>query len=279
MALTEELRQIESTLCEGTLGVAARFLPTGETVLYNEDTVFPTASVIKVAIVAELFTQVAEGQLDSGHAVTVTKEWKAGGSGVLTALTPGVMLTLRDLATLTIMVSDNTASNLCLGAVGGPEVVNRRMRSEWGMTSTTIHRPIKFDLTPDDPPHTATGTPQDMMHLCSLLAENRVHGESVCREVLDRMALVRDTEKLPRYVEYNPYAETLHQARPPLRFYRKTGEVTGVRNDAGIIRRGEEALAVCVYTKGVQDSRWTAAHRGSEAVAQVGKLLCERFFR
>jgi beta-lactamase class A len=278
-ALTETLQEIEATLRGGTLGVAATFLPTKETILYNAETVFPTASVIKVAIISELFTQEAEGRLDSNQTVTIQQADIVGGSGVLAQLTPGLALPLTDLATLTISVSDNTASNLCLAAVGGPETVNKRMKSTWGMTGTRIHRPIKFTLEPSDPPHTATGTPADMLKLVHLLAEGKIHSPAVSQQILDRMALVRDAEMLPRYLDINPYAIDLKASIPPYITRRKTGAVTGVRNDTGLISRGEETLAVCVYTKDTLDARWTPANRGSEAVAQVGKTLCEYFWR
>ena len=72
------------------LGVAARFLPTGETVFYRADDLFPTASVIKVAIVTELFLREAEGRLDTRTPVTVADDALVGGSGVLAHLTlPG----------------------------------------------------------------------------------------------------------------------------------------------------------------------------------------------
>jgi beta-lactamase class A len=276
--LANALSAVEATLEGGTLGVAATFLPTGETILYNPDTVFPTASVIKIAIVSELFTQEAEGRLSRGETVTVREEDCVPGSGVLALLTPGLTLPLADLAMLTICVSDNTASNLCLCAVGGPETVNRQMRETWGLTATTIHRPIRFALTPDDPPHTATGTPRDLMRLVALLANGDVHSRAVSDEVLRLMANVRDNELLPRYLAVNPYADALRAERPPFVVQRKTGAVTGVRNDAGLISRGAATLAVCVYTKDCPDPRWTPANRGSEAVARVGQMLAERFF-
>jgi beta-lactamase class A len=261
----------------GMLGVAATFLPTGQSVFYNADAVFPTASVIKIAIVTELLIQAADGRVSLTTPVTLRAEDVIGGSGVLALLTPGLTLPLSDLALLTISVSDNTASNLCLATVGGPTAVNASMRA-WGMTETTIHRPIQFSLTPDDPPHTATGTPRDMHHLVKCLAEDRIHSPAVSRDVLRLMEHVRDGELLVRYLDINPYADTLRVVKPPFIARRKTGQVTGVRNDAGLISRGNESLAVCVYTKGVPDGRWTAANAGSEAVARVGRLLCDHFF-
>jgi beta-lactamase class A len=123
---------------DGHIGAALTFLPTGESLFVCADDVFPTASVIKIAIVSELFAQAGEGRLSPDTPVTVRDEDLVPGSGVLALLRPGLILPLSDLAMLAIAVSDNTASNLCLRAAGGPEAVNARMRDAWGMTSTTI---------------------------------------------------------------------------------------------------------------------------------------------
>lgn len=280
-SLVDSLRAVEADLGGGTLGVAAAHQ--GETVLYNADVTFPTASVIKAAIVAELHLQVEEGRLSPDAPVTVEAADVVAGSGVLCRLTPGLSLPLRDLALLAIMVSDNTASNLCLRAVGGPEAVNRRMHQEWGMPDTTIHRPIRFALGPDDPPHTATGTPRDMMHFMDGLAQGTLLPEPARDAVLGLLETTTDASMLPRYLGVNPYAPELRADAPPVTVLHKTGAVSGVRNDAGILRRGGSGgsandIAVCVYTKGVADDRWTPANAGSEAVARVARLLRDHFW-
>jgi beta-lactamase class A len=276
--IQEELKAIEAGMGAGTLSVSATYLPTGESLFYNAEVVFPTASVIKVAIVSELFTQRAEGRLPLDATGTVTAAGKTPGSGVLALLADGVTLSLPDLAMLTICISDNTASNLCLAAVGGPEVVNKRMRETWGLTDTTIHRPIKFALEEGDPPHTATGTTTDMMRLLTLLEAGKVHNRAVSDEVLACMAQVRDAELLPRYLAVNPYASIQRADVPPFVVRHKGGAVNGVRNDAALISQGEKTLAVCVYSKGCLDQRWTPENAGSAAVAAVGRLLCDYVF-
>ncbi len=278
--LAEKIRAIgRDTLNQNAvLGVAATFLPTGESVAVDADTVFPTASVVKVAIVAELLAQTEEGRIDLAETVTVTGDALVAGSGALAQLTPGLRLPLRDLAFLTLSISDNTASNLCLAAVGGSDAVNARMRS-WGMSETVIHRPIRFKLGPNDPPHTATGTPADFARLLSLAARGALHSPVVSRALLDLMAHCASDELLPRYLEVNPCASDLSVDAPPFAIRHKTGAVTGVRNDAGVIYKGADALVVAAFTKGVTDTRWTAANRGCETVARVGEALCAHFFR
>lgn len=278
--LEERIRAIADALRRdwgGTLAAALRFLPTGESLFIDADAVFPTASVIKVAFVAELLTQAEEGRLALDERVPVTDETMVGGSGVLVLLSPGLALPLRDLASLAIAVSDNTAANLILTRVGGREAVNRRIRDAWGLKATTIHRPIRFGLGPDDPPHTATSTAADLLRLFSGLAHGEVQSPAVSEQVLRLLARTQDSSMLPRYLDINPYADDLGALAGTFRVRHKTGAVTGVRNDAGLITRGDETLAVCVLTKDVQDARWTAANAGSEAVAAVGRAAC-RFF-
>jgi hypothetical protein len=85
-----------------------------------------------------------------------------------------------------------------------------------------------------------------------------------------------DTSMLPRYLEVNSFADDLETEPPPFVVHHKPGAVNGVRNDAGIVRRTAAPfghVAVAIFTKGVADSRWTAANRGCEAVAKVGALV------
>lgn len=261
--LDAALGGIEAGLGGGTLGLAARFLPTGETVLWRADATFPTASSIKIAIVHEVLAQ----GLDLTRPVEVTAGDRVGGSGVLSALSVPLTLPLGDLATLAISVSDNTASNLCLRAAGGPEAVNARLAG-WGIAGTRIHRPIRFALGPDDPPHTATGTPADFLALLP-----RLHAG-----VWERMALVGDTAMLPRPLTVNPFADALGVPRPAFTVRHKPGAVTGVRNDVGRIESDGRALDVAVFTRGCPDPRWSVDNAGCLAVARAVETLVERFF-
>ena len=199
MEALEAFVALEASLGGGTLGLAA--VCAGESMLYQADTIFPTASSIKIALVEEIFQQ----GLDLVQPITVTELDFVGGSGVLASLTPGVALPLGDLATLAISLSDNTASNLCLRAVGGPEAVNARLAT-WGCRDTRIHRPIKFKLEDGDPPHTATGTPADFLKILAQLGP----------ETKKRLALVGDTAMLPRLLGVILMRRTCVSCRRPL---------------------------------------------------------------
>ncbi len=234
-------------------------------------------------IVAELYAQLFEGKIPEewfdNPSVLIHAADRVGGSGVLAQLTtPELRLSLTDLAFLAIKVSDNTASNLCLRAVGGPDVVNRRMAQEWEMPNTMIHRPIKFHLSEEDSPHTATGTPRSLCSFLEKLSAHQLHSPFVSEKVLELLSTVSDTDMLPRYLPVNYYSRDLDNEMPLFTVLHKPGAVTGVRNDTGIIRRGTDSLAVCIYTKDCPDNVWTCENGGVRAVAEISRLLCNHFF-
>src|SRR5690242_18948330 len=89
-----------------------------------------TMSVIKIPLMAEAFRQMAEGKFQLSHRIRLTDAAKQPGTGVIRSLDAGVELTIKDLLTLMIIVSDNTATDLLYYKVGGPDAVNRLMK-EW----------------------------------------------------------------------------------------------------------------------------------------------------
>src|SRR5437667_7066146 len=111
--LLSEVIQIEKS-CGGLLSFAFRDLQTGSTFRYRDNHRCRTASVIKFPILVHTALAVYEGSLDWEERLILTEEEKVGGSGVLTQLTAGLSLTLRDLCVLMTIVSDNTATNMLI---------------------------------------------------------------------------------------------------------------------------------------------------------------------
>ena len=109
----------EDRKLDGVLGVAILDLSTGHTLLLNADEIMPTASSIKIAILAELYRQAQQGKLKLTDLYTLQSSDLVGGSGIANALTPGVTrLTIRDVAALMISVSDNSATNIIIDRIG-----------------------------------------------------------------------------------------------------------------------------------------------------------------
>jgi len=126
LSLKDEIIEITHGL-EGTIGIAVKHLQTGEEVLVEGDTLFPTASVFKLPLLVELYRQVEEGHISLDQRLVMTEEAKVPGSGILRELSPGLEMKVRDYITLMMMLSDNTATDMLLDLVG-IENVDKNLR-------------------------------------------------------------------------------------------------------------------------------------------------------
>ena len=142
----------------GIVGVAAKHLETGECISHNADTVFFTASTLKVPLLVELYRQVDAGIINVNQRIDLTDALRVPGSGVLKELSSGLQPTLHDLAMLMIIISDNTATDILYNRVGGDNI-NNTMR-QLGLTHTHIPMPCRellysiTGLDTENPTHT-----------------------------------------------------------------------------------------------------------------------------
>src|SRR5947207_576818 len=114
---------------QGTAAVAVKHLGTGESYALNADAVMPTASLIKFPVMVETYYQFKAGKVRPHDMITLSKDDKVQGSGILTDhFSPGVSLPLVDAVHLMIVYSDNTATNLVLDNIG-LRSTNERMES------------------------------------------------------------------------------------------------------------------------------------------------------
>jgi len=123
----------------GKVGVAAKCLETGEELLINGDEPFPMASTFKLPVLVEVLAQVKEGKFSLDDEVSILPPDQHLGSGMLSALTaPGIKLSIRNVANLMMMISDNSAADILLAKVG-PENVNKRLR-QFGVQGISVNR-------------------------------------------------------------------------------------------------------------------------------------------
>jgi beta-lactamase class A len=139
-ALQQEVEeQIHATDAE--FGVWIRHLPSGATVAVNPDALYLLASVFKIPIMLEALAQVDEGRCRLDERIELRAEHQLPTSMILEHLQPGLALTLRDLLTAMITVSDNTATDMVLDRVGVANV-GRRLAA-WGLHNIAIHTGVK----------------------------------------------------------------------------------------------------------------------------------------
>lgn len=276
----QRLEQIASE-CSGTLGCYARDLRSGRTIGRREDESFPTASLIKVAVLVELERQAIEGGVSMTQPLELRDEDKVGGSSLLRHMSAGIRLPVRDWAFLMMQVSDNTATNVLIDLVG-LERVNATMDRE-GFPSVRLNRKIDFDALWHDARHLGEGSPRHFAELMAAIFARRLHSVSAtaCDDMLRFMDGVGAAERLARYLEYNPYAVqqrerglTAEETGPVVRFAGKTGSLTGVRTHAGVLWSDEAPLrlAMCGMVAGSTDPRWSVDADALVAIGEFGRL-------
>jgi len=297
-ALLSRIRRIAAGL-DGTMGVYIHHLTRDETVALDADRPFQMASVFKVPLLTELTSQVAAGARSLDDQVTLTDEMKVPGSGVLKELSAGTGLSLRDLATLMIIVSDNTATDILLDLVG-TDAVNARLAA-CGLTRTVVTmgcRALLRDVVgladaPDTPEirrlaaerlrrreldwncrvyhdeRANMTTPRDMGRLLELIVGPTLDGgadsggpvpREACRLMLGIMRRQQVRDRLPLLLP--PAVEMAH----------KTGSLARVSNDAGVLYTATGPCVMSVFTRDLADDL-----KGRLAIAQVGRTVYDAY--
>jgi beta-lactamase class A len=230
--LEATVREVDQNL-DGVLGVAILDLSTGQKYLFHADEILPTASSIKIAILAEFYRQVQQGKLKFTDLYTLQQADLVGGSGIAEALTPGVTrLTLRDVAALMISVSDNSATNIIIDRIG-MENVNALLDS-LGLTHTRLRRKM-MDLKAAGEGRENVATPREMMTLLEALYRGKVLNKALTEDFFKLLSIHKESY-IPRELPED------------LRVANKPGELEGVRNDSGIVFTGNRPFVISVMT-------------------------------
>jgi beta-lactamase class A len=195
----------------GKLALYAKDLVSGDIVARDPDAVVPTASCIKLFILMELMRRVADGDLKLEQSIPVLANQQVGGSGVLKDLSSGIELPLRDVATLMIVLSDNTATNMLVDLLGR-DAINDMIRAI-GLQETTLFNKVDFNAIGDDVRRFAVGTAREFGLALEKIACGTFADPAACRTIVDIMERQQYLDLLPRYLPYNPYARELKAAQ------------------------------------------------------------------
>lgn len=223
----------------------------------NDKEPFTAASVIKIPIMMAAFHEARLGALRLDDTCIVRKEDKVGGSGVLKELHSGLHLTLLDAINLMIVVSDNTATNLVIDAIG-IDRINEYM-SKKGCSASRLEAHL-MKPKPGGPYNAITAS--DIASLLKGLSERTVENPGDCDTMIEILKRQQYNDKIPRYL---PKEATVAH---------KTGEVSGVTHDAGIVFGSNGHFVIVCLSKDLDD-----VEAGDDAIGKVAKwaydILCK----
>ncbi len=300
MQLKESIEKVIE-LSGAKMGVALRHIESGQEVMIDADSYYPLASVFKVPILVEACYQMAEGRFSPNDRWMLKTEEKNLPSGILTFLEDGLLPTVKDLLTLMIIISDNTATDMVLKKIG-KDSVNQRMR-QLGLNHVHVQMTVRelfeellpsadptqdlyqlemetqerglnkdsrvFKLTPEN----NVGTPRDLTNLFCLIYENKIINPFWTDFILKILLQQQLNERIPRFLP------------PGTRCAHKTGTLYGIRNDSGIIYiRDDSHVAISIFVlwdeESVKDDPkaiWKRIYQIDSAMGEIALLAYESF--
>lgn len=256
--LEAQIQDIDQHL-DGVMGLAIEDLTTADHFYLHEDEVFAQASSIKITVLANLYLQAQQGKLKLTDLYTVSSSDLVPDSDIMNGLTPGVTrVTLRDLATMMVAVSDNSATNVLIDRVGMQNV--NSMLDSLGLSHTRLRRKM-MDVEAARQGRENISTPREMMQLLDAI----YHGKLLNKESTADFFKVLSTNKdsfIPRDLPSD------------LKVANKPGELEAVRNDSGIVFVEARPYVICVMTGYLRNER-----DGEEAISKVSLATWRMFDR
>jgi beta-lactamase class A len=256
--LDASIHEVDRNL-DGVMGIAIEDLTSNQTLFSQPDEVFPQASSIKIAVLAELYRQSQQGKLKLTDIYTVQKSDLVRDSDIMNGLTPGVTrITLRDVATMMVAVSDNSAANVLIDRVGMDNV--NAMLDSLGLSHTRLRRKM-MDLKAAGEGRENISTPREMM----MLLEALYRGKVLNKEMRDDFFSVLSTHKdswIPRDLPDGT------------KIANKPGSLEGVRNDSGVVFIENRPYIICVMTTYLRSER-----EGEDAISKVSLAAYRMFDR
>lgn len=252
-ALTQAVRQAANEL-PGRLGCHICDAAGGVWASHRADERFVTASVIKVPILIALAAAVDAGERGWEDLVPVNRADAAAGSGVIQYLSRPEY-TLRDVAVLMIIVSDNRATNLVIDLLGLDRINDYCRRAGW--PGTILGRRM-FDFEARARGRDNFSTPRETVDLFVRLLGGRLLSAASTGAVLQILRAQQLRDKLPAWLPADTAAA------------HKTGELPGVQNDSGILFLPSGPVIAAVYTADL-----AAPAAGRLAIQRVGRAIVE----
>jgi len=284
----EAFVRAESEAVKGTLGVYVKHVESGEWVGLNENRRFQLASVFKIPILLTLFKQVDQGRASLDDRIVLESRMKTYGSGLLAGMTPGLNLTVHDLALLMMARSDNTATDILFDLVTSRAI--SAYMAELGLKNTTIDystrqlilgflgldpmKPLTVEELTKVPASTwaspdvqarqrvfstaehNTSTPYEI----GFLLEKCLKGEIVNREASDKIIeIMRAHTGAEVILRYLPLETPIARKGGSLE---RNGENT-VFNDSGIVWLPGQAgrLVICLFGNDLQEVHYDLKHK------------------
>jgi beta-lactamase class A len=248
----------------GTAGIYVRNLKSGKEVAINADTIFPTASIVKLPILIGIFNKIQEGAFTYHQSMLYRDSMAHGGSGLMQYFKDSTKTDLSNVITLMITHSDNTAAIWCEKLAGGGITINKWLADN-GFQSTRVNS--RTPNRKDNYSQYGWGqtTPREMANLLAMIRE----GKAVTTAASERMY------RILTHIYWDEYA--LSQIPPYVQAASKQGMVDASRSEAILVNAPHGDYVFYVATKNNTDKKWEPGNEAWQLARNVSELLWNYF--
>jgi len=266
-ALAARLRDV-SDAYSATCTWALTDLESGEHIGHEERAVMPTASLIKVPVLVALYQAVADGRVALDARVTYGPEHRCLGSGVLSRLDYGVRLSVRDAAVLMMIISDNSATNICID-LAGLDFVNETMR-RLGLAGTRLFRRLGDPAAGLDARNMSVSSAADIAALMTMIARHECVSTDASEDMLRIMRRSDYRHELSRELPWN---EMNMLGDPKQAWVAEKGGsfLNGVRTGGAVFKGPRGSFAMAAFCEGGTGPGTGRESEGNLTLGRLGK--------
>lgn len=214
--------EIEKMIEESSANVSLSFydLKDDEYFSIKGDKKVPSASMIKLLIMLKVFCEYKKGSLDLEDTIRLGDYEKVDGSGILKELYKNHSFSIREILTLMIIISDNTATNILIDLLGMDEI--NKIGSDFGLKNTCLQRKMMDSDARERGLDNFTSS-DDILRILKAIYEKTFLSENISNLALDILLRQQEKDRLQRYLPED------------LIIANKTGDLENLENDGGII--------------------------------------------
>jgi beta-lactamase class A len=259
--------KIEETIngFNGDIGIYIKNLKNGKTVSLNADTIFPTASIVKVPIMLGVMDKIQKGALDYDQQLVYKDSLLYEGEDILGSFKNDEKILLKKVIMLMLTTSDNTAS-LWLQSLAGKGIRINEILDSLGFKNTRVN-----SRTPGrENNRTLYGwgqtTPFEMGTIIERIYQNKIFSQQACERMM--RCLGRN------YWDEN---EAISQIPPYIEVFSKNGCVDATRSEVLLVNAPHHPYVFCIFTKNNKDTSWTHTNEAWVLARKISAMLWNYF--
>lgn len=249
----------------GHVGLYVRHLGTGQEVAIDADSLFPTASMIKIPITIGIFDKIEKGELRYDSVLTYRDSLASGvGEDILGSFRDGEKISLAKVLMLMITTSDNTASIWSQALAGGGLAINAWLEKN-GFTHTRVNSRTSGREDPWKRYGWGQTTPREMAQLVTMIRDNKVVSERASERIYRNLTRIFWD------------GAALSQLPPYIQSASKTGSLDRYRAEVVLVNAPHGDYVFCVIANNMEDTRWHRDNAGNVLLRDVSRMLWNYF--